>query len=93
MQLIVGMAPTGNSMHASCGSFERARGGDESVAGPFRCCLEKTGRWGTGLAGQNEPASKGKSAMSRGLQAFSRLVSFWMRSASCLRAATIHTIR
>ncbi len=62
MQLIVGMAPTSNSMRGELRLFERARGGDWSaVAGPFPVLFGKNGlAWGTGLAGQNEPGLRKK---------------------------------
>src|SRR5438309_2520635 len=61
-QLIVGMAPTSNSMRGDLRLFERARGGDWSaVAGPFPVLFGKNGlAWGTGLAGQNEPGLRKK---------------------------------
>src|SRR5881397_3227789 len=61
-QLIVGIAPTGNSMRGELRLFERARGGDWSaVAGPFLVLFGKNGlAWGTGLAGQNEPGLRKK---------------------------------
>jgi len=61
-QLILGIAPTSNSMHGELRLFERARGGDWSaVAGPFPVLFGKTGlAWGTGLAGQNEPGLRKK---------------------------------
>ncbi|PYL41729.1 MAG: hypothetical protein DMF42_09595, partial [Verrucomicrobia bacterium] len=56
-QLILGIAPTWNSMRGELRLFERARGGDwVSVAGPFPVLFGKNGvAWGTGLAGQYEP--------------------------------------
>src|SRR6266545_129606 len=61
-QLIVGIAPTDNSMRGELRLFERARGGDwTAVAGPFPVLFGKTGlAWGTGLAGQNEPGLRKK---------------------------------
>src|SRR5438034_8996151 len=56
-QLILGIAPTWNSMRGDLRLFERMHGGDwVSVAGPFPVLFGKNGlAWGTGLAGQNEP--------------------------------------
>jgi L,D-peptidoglycan transpeptidase YkuD (ErfK/YbiS/YcfS/YnhG family) len=61
-QLIVGMAPTWNSMRGELRLFERAPGGDWSaVTGPFPVLFGKNGlAWGTGLAGQNEPGLRKK---------------------------------
>ncbi len=55
-QLILGIAPTWNSMRGDLRLFERTHGGDwVSVAGPFPVLFGKNGvAWGTGLAGQNE---------------------------------------
>src|SRR5262245_17691300 len=55
-QLIVGIAPTWNSMRGELRLFERPRGGDwTAVAEPFPVLFGKNGlAWGTGLAGQNE---------------------------------------
>src|SRR5438093_10967710 len=57
-QLILGIAPTRNSMRGDLRLFERTHGGAwVSVAGPFPALFGKYGlAWGTGLAGQNEPA-------------------------------------
>src|SRR5204863_9781492 len=61
-QLIVGIAPTWNSMRGELRLFERAHGGDWSAgAGPFPVLFGKNGlAWGTGLAGQNEPGLRKK---------------------------------
>src|SRR6201982_2847694 len=61
-QLIVGIAPTWNSMRGELRLFERARGGDwTAAAGPFPVLFGKNGlAWGTGLAGQNEPGLRKK---------------------------------
>jgi L,D-peptidoglycan transpeptidase YkuD (ErfK/YbiS/YcfS/YnhG family) len=61
-QLILGIAPTWNSMRGELRLFERSRGGDWSpVAGPFPVLFGKNGvAWGTGLAGQNEPGLRKK---------------------------------
>jgi len=78
MQLIVGMAPTGNPCTASCGSLN-ARAAVIGVRSldRFRCCLEKTGSPGApGSQGKMSPAFERKSAMVARLQAFSRLVRF-----------------
>ena len=55
-QLILGIAPTWNSMRGELRLFERSRGGDWSpVAGPFPVLFGKNGvAWGRGLAGQDE---------------------------------------
>src|SRR6266513_6245856 len=56
-QLILGIAPTWNSMRGELRLFERSRGGEwVFMAGPFPALFGKNGlAWGTGLAGQNEP--------------------------------------
>src|SRR5438093_13599550 len=56
-QLILGIAPTWNSMRGELRLFEKDRGGEwVAVAGPFPVLFGKNGvAWGTGLAGQNEP--------------------------------------
>ena len=61
-QLILGIAPTWNSMRGELRLFERSRGGDWTpVAGPFPVLFGKNGTaWGTGLAGQNEPGLRKK---------------------------------
>src|SRR5438132_7058614 len=62
MQLILGIAPTWNSMRGELRLFERTRDGNwGSVAGPFPALFGKNGvAWGTGLAGQNEPGLRKK---------------------------------
>src|SRR5437764_14773695 len=67
-QLILGIAPTWNSMRGDLRLFERARGGDwVSVAGPFPVLFGKNGvAWGTGLAGQNEPGLRKQESDGRG---------------------------
>ena len=54
-QLILGIAPTWNSMRGELRLFERPRGGDwKVVAGPFPVLFGKNGlAWGTGILGQN----------------------------------------
>src|SRR2546428_12724407 len=61
-QLILGIAPTWNSMRGELRLFERSRGGDWTpVAGPFPALFGKNGvAWGTGLAGQGEPGLRKK---------------------------------
>jgi hypothetical protein len=61
-QLILGIAPTWNSMRGELRLLERTRGGDwVSVAGPFPVLFGKNGiAWGTGLVGQNEPGLRKK---------------------------------
>ena len=61
-QLILGIAPTWDSMRGEVRLFERPRGGDWIVvAGPFPVLFGKNGlAWGTGLAGQNEPGLRKK---------------------------------
>ena len=61
-QLIVGIAPTWNSMRGDLRLFERPRGGEwRIVAGPFPALFGKNGlAWGTGVAGQNEPGLRKK---------------------------------
>ncbi|MEY2543586.1 MAG: hypothetical protein QOE81_1047 [Verrucomicrobiota bacterium] len=56
-QLIVAIAPDGNSMRGKLQLFERSRGGAWSpVASPIPVLLGKNGlAWGSGLAGQGEP--------------------------------------
>jgi L,D-peptidoglycan transpeptidase YkuD (ErfK/YbiS/YcfS/YnhG family) len=55
-QLILGIAPTWNSMRGEIRLFERERGGEWiSETGPFPALFGKNGlAWGIGLAGQNE---------------------------------------
>src|SRR5438094_9903337 len=55
-QLMLGIAPTWNSMRGELRLFERPRGGDwKIVAGPFPGLFGKNGlAWGTGISGQNE---------------------------------------
>jgi hypothetical protein len=61
-QLILGMAPTWNSVRGELRLFERSHGGDWTpVAGPFPVLFGKNGAaWGTGIAGQNEPGLRKK---------------------------------
>ena len=61
-QLIVGIAPTWNSMGGELRLLERPHGGEWAVvAGPFAVLFGKNGlAWGTGLAGQNEPGLRKK---------------------------------
>ncbi len=61
-QLIVGIAPTWNSMRGELRLFERAHGGEwAAVAGSFPALFGKNGlAWGTGLVGQNEPGLRKK---------------------------------
>jgi L,D-peptidoglycan transpeptidase YkuD (ErfK/YbiS/YcfS/YnhG family) len=61
-QLILGIAPTWNSMRGELRLFERSRGGNWApVAGSFPVLFGKNGvAWGTGLAGQNEPGLRKK---------------------------------
>jgi len=61
-QLILGIAPTWNSMRGELRLCERPRSGDwRVVAGPFPVLFGKNGlAWGTGLAGQNEPGLRKK---------------------------------
>jgi L,D-peptidoglycan transpeptidase YkuD (ErfK/YbiS/YcfS/YnhG family) len=61
-QLILGLAPTWDSMRGELQLLERPRGGDwKRVAGPFPVLFGKKGvAWGTGLAGQDEPGLRKK---------------------------------
>ena len=61
-QLMLGIAPTWNSMRGDLRLFERPRDGEwKVVAGPFPVLFGKNGlAWGTGLAGQNEPGLRKK---------------------------------
>jgi len=61
-QLLVGIAPTWDSMHGRLQLFERARGADWAAVAPsFPVLFGKNGvAWGTGLAGQNEPGLRKK---------------------------------
>ena len=61
-QLILGIAPTWDSMRGELRLFERSRGGDWApVAGSFPVLFGKNGiAWGTGVAGQNEPGLQKK---------------------------------
>jgi hypothetical protein len=58
-QLMLGTAPTWNSMRGELRLFERPSGGDwKVVAGPFPVLFGKNGlAWGTGISGQNESIS------------------------------------
>jgi hypothetical protein len=79
-QLILGIAPTWNSMRGELRLFERERGGKwAAVAGPFPVLFGKNGvAWGTGLAGQRESSQSARSSdMIR----------------TCLRELTICTIK
>src|SRR5437773_11217169 len=55
-QLILGIAPTWNSMRGELRLFERERGGEwVALAGPFPVLFGKKGvAWGTWLGGRNE---------------------------------------
>jgi L,D-peptidoglycan transpeptidase YkuD (ErfK/YbiS/YcfS/YnhG family) len=61
-QLILGIAPTWNSMRGELRLFERSRGGDwAAVTGSFPALFGKNGvAWGTGLAGQSESGLRKK---------------------------------
>ncbi|HTH19518.1 MAG TPA: hypothetical protein VL912_05520, partial [Candidatus Udaeobacter sp.] len=61
-QIMVGIAPTWNSMRGELRLFERPRGGDwKIVAGPFPVLFGKNGlAWGTGILGQNEQGLRKK---------------------------------
>src|SRR5947207_11452995 len=61
-QLILGIAPTWNSMRGELHLFERSPGGNwEAVSGPSPVLFGKNGvAWGTGLAGQNESGLRKK---------------------------------
>jgi hypothetical protein len=61
-QVIVGIAPTWNSMRGELRLFERGLGGGwTAVAGPLPVLFGKNGlAWGTGLAGRNEPGLRKK---------------------------------
>src|ERR1051325_7220603 len=61
-QMILGIAPTWDSMRGELWLFERTHGEDwVPVAGPFSVLFGKNGlAWGTGLAGQNEPGLRKK---------------------------------
>jgi len=61
-QLIMGIAPTWNSMRGELRLFERPRGGDwKVVSGPFPVLFGKNGlAWGTGISGQSEPGLRKK---------------------------------
>src|SRR5215472_4724257 len=61
-QLLLGIAPTWNSMRGELRLIERPRGGDwKVVAGPFPALFGKNGlAWGTGMAGQSEPGLRKK---------------------------------
>jgi L,D-peptidoglycan transpeptidase YkuD (ErfK/YbiS/YcfS/YnhG family) len=61
-QLMLGIAPTWNSMRGELRLFERPRSGDwKVVAGPFPVLFGKNGlAWGTGISGQNEPGLRKK---------------------------------
>src|SRR5438477_719034 len=80
-QLILGIAPTWNSMRGDLRLFERSRSGDWSpVAGSFPVLFGKNGvAWGTGLAGQNEPGLRKKERDGRARGSFRGRRSFWLR--------------
>src|SRR5256714_29788 len=61
-QLMLGIAPTWDSMRGELRLFERPRGGEWKVtAGPFPVLFGKNGlAWGTGILGQNEPGLRKK---------------------------------
>jgi L,D-peptidoglycan transpeptidase YkuD (ErfK/YbiS/YcfS/YnhG family) len=61
-QLILGLAPTWDSMRGELQLLERPRGGDwKRVAGPFPVLFGKKGvAWGVGLTGQDEPGLRKK---------------------------------
>ena len=61
-QLIVGTAPTWDSMRGNLQFFERQNGDDwRRVAGPFSVLFGKNGvAWGNGLAGTGEPGLQKK---------------------------------
>src|SRR5215471_21650190 len=61
-QLILGIAPTWESMRGELRLFERPHGGDwKVVAGPFPVLFGKNGlAWGTGISGQNESGLRKK---------------------------------
>ncbi|MGH8101475.1 MAG: L,D-transpeptidase family protein, partial [Chthoniobacterales bacterium] len=61
-QLIVGTAPTWDSMRGNLQFFERQNGDDwKCVAGPFPVLFGKNGvAWGNGLAGTGEPGLQKK---------------------------------
>src|SRR5436190_15060898 len=61
-QMILGIAPTWNSMRGQVRLFERPHGGEwRIVAGPFPVLFGKNGlAWGTGLAGQTEAGLRKK---------------------------------
>src|SRR5256885_785778 len=61
-QLILGVAPTWDSMRGEVRLFERPQGSEwRVVAGPFPVLFGKNGlAWGTGLSGQNEPVLRKK---------------------------------
>src|SRR5437588_9359263 len=61
-QLILGIAPTRDSMRDEVRWFEQTHGGDWVVAaGPFPVLFGKNGLdWGTGLEGQSEPSLRKK---------------------------------
>src|SRR4051794_15338414 len=56
-QLIVGIAPSWDSMRGTLQLFERSKGGEWSASAPAVPCLfGKSGSaWGSGIAGQSEP--------------------------------------
>src|SRR5438093_11346878 len=66
-QLILGIAPTWNSMRGDMRLFERSRGGVwVSVAGRFIVLFGRNRvGWGTGLAGQNEPGLRNQESDGR----------------------------
>ena len=94
-QLILGIAPTWNSMRGELRLFEKDRGGEwVGVAGPFPVLFGKNGvAWGTGLAGQNESGLRKQERDGRapaGVFAIGRS-SDTIRT--CLQELTIRTIK
>src|SRR5437773_4222717 len=91
-QLIVGIAPTSNSMHGELRLFERARGEDwTAVAGPFPVLFGKNGiAWAQDWPDKTSLAFGRKNATVALLQAFSKLVRFLVMRRTCPPVATIH---
>jgi hypothetical protein len=94
-QLMLGTAPTWNSMRGELRLFERPRGGDwKIVAGPFPVLFAKNGlAWGTGILGQNEQVFAKKNETAGRPREFSRSDRSLDTTPTCRPAATIRIIK
>jgi hypothetical protein len=94
-QLILGIAPTWNSMRGELRLFERPRGGDwKVVGGPFPVLFGKNGlAWGTGLASQNESGLRKKERDGRAPAGIFEIGQVSDTTRTCRPAATIRIIK